>query len=125
MFNININNFRRKSQSNGFLLIESLVTLIIVSFMSLYLSVWYIDLISYQKEIILRDKAINLGSSILEYIKVHKKLDSANNLPDYKNFEIKHELKKVSPNFTFVNVEVGWKSKMKTNSQVKLVGGFS
>ncbi|MCL4360939.1 hypothetical protein M1446_01115 [Candidatus Dependentiae bacterium] len=125
MFNVNFKELSQKSQSNGYLLLESLITLFIISCMSLYISIWCIDIFMYQREIILRDRAINMAASVVDYIKVHKNLDNFNNLPDYKLFKVKYDLKKISPNFNFVHVHVSWDSKRKTASSVTLTGGFA
>ena len=123
-FNITFSRVRGQNGQSGFLLIELVLTIFLVSVLGFYLCGWYSQLININRESMIRSRAVLLACSLCDKARVNKSinLDGSDKI---ENFEIGYALKKNNNNFNFFEVKVGWDSYSGKRTFVKIVSGYA
>lgn len=113
-----------KNKKGGFLLIEVIFSVFLVSVMGFYLASWYIQLLETNSEAINRSQALNLAASLVDKAKILKSNFSYDSIESHNKFQIKYNIKKYSNYFNLIEIKVSWKSYFDKTNSVKLVGGY-
>ncbi len=110
-----------KNNIPGFLLVELVLTIFLVSVLGFYLCAWYSQLININRESIVRSKALLLACSLADKARAGEL--SALSSPKLDNFEVNYNIKKFDRNFDFIEIKVGWESYSGKKTFVEIVSG--
>lgn len=99
----------RKNIKSGFLLIEAIIALFLLSSLSLSLALWYNHIVNLNYYNYTKIKALSLALSSLEKYNGDININTKENSYKKDIYQVKTITKKIASNFSIVTVKVDWK----------------